>query len=320
MRTLPPYFLGDTVYCYFDTYDSAGASVTITGLAVTDIEVYKNGSMTQRASDNGFTLLDTDGIDLDASTGLHGFSIDTADNSDAGFWVAGQYCVHVNAITVDSQTVRFSFDLKLWPVTRGLCGTSVPAAAADGPAGLPVSDAGGLDLDAIFAAVDTEVAAIKAKTDNLPASPANETTLTTIVGYLDTEIAAILAAVDTEVAAIKAKTDNLPASPANETTLTTIVGYLDTEIAAILAAVDTEVAAIVTALTGSRGEPGQGAAAASASVLEKVDYLYKDWRNQVWQNATTRSLYNDAASVVDQKWTVSDDGTTFKKGEVATGP
>ena len=278
MRTLPPYFLGDTVYCYFDTYDSADASGTITGLAVTDIEIYKNGSMTQRASDNGFTLLDTDGIDLDASTGLHGFSIDTADNSDAGFWVAGQYCVHVNAITVDSQTVRFSFDLKLWPVTRGLCGTSVPAAAADGPAGLPVSDAGGLDLDAIFAAVDTEVAAIKAKTDNLPASPANETTLTTIVGYLDTEIAAILAAVDTEVAAI------------------------------------------VTALTGSRGEPGQGAAAASASVLEKVDYLYKDWRNQVWQNATTRSLYNDAASVVDQKWTVSDDGTTFKKGEVATGP
>ena len=72
---------------------------------------------------------------------------------------------------------------------------------------------------------------------------------------------------------------------------------------------------------GQRNLPmGQGAAAASASVLEKVDYLYKDWRNQVWQNATTRSLYNDAASVVDQKWTVSDDGTTFKKGEVATGP
>lgn len=39
-------------------------------------------------------------------------------------------------------------------------------------------------------------------------------TLSTISGYLDTEVAAILAAVDTEVAAIKAKTDNLPASPA----------------------------------------------------------------------------------------------------------
>ena len=33
-------------------------------------------------------------------------------------------------------------------------------------------------------------------------------TLSTIAGYIDTEVAAILAAVDTEIAAIKAKTDN----------------------------------------------------------------------------------------------------------------
>lgn len=35
------------------------------------------------------------------------------------------------------------------------------------------------EVDAIYALVDTEVAAIKAKTDNLPASPANEVTLVT---------------------------------------------------------------------------------------------------------------------------------------------
>lgn len=58
-------------------------------------------------------------------------------------------------------------------------------------------------VDTVAGYVDTEVAAIKAKTDNLPASPANEATLTTIAGY-----------VDTEVAAIKAKTDLIPASPA----------------------------------------------------------------------------------------------------------
>ena len=80
-------------------------------------------------------------------------------------------------------------------------------------------------LDTIDDFLDTEVAAIKAKTDNLPADPADASdiaasfssiasTLTTIAGYIDTEVAAILAAVDTEVAAIKAKTDNLPASPA----------------------------------------------------------------------------------------------------------
>jgi len=80
-------------------------------------------------------------------------------------------------------------------------------------------------LGAIDDFLDTEVAAIKAKTDNLPADPADASdiaasfssvasTLSTIAGYLDTEVAAILAAVDTEVGAIKAKTDNLPASPA----------------------------------------------------------------------------------------------------------
>jgi len=63
--------------------------------------------------------------------------------------------------------------------------------------------------------------------------------LTTIAGYLDTEVAAILAAVDTEVAAIKLKTDNLPVDPADasevaaliataQASLTTIAGYTDT--------------------------------------------------------------------------------------------
>jgi hypothetical protein len=125
MFTMPPVFnAGDTIYFPFDTYDSNGASVTISGLAVTDIEVYKNGSVTQRSSDNGYALLDTDGIDFDGSTGLHGFSIDTSDNSDASFWVnGGQYWVHVNAITCDSQTIKLTYFLTLGyllrPVTAG---------------------------------------------------------------------------------------------------------------------------------------------------------------------------------------------------------
>ncbi len=125
LRALPAgYNAGDTVYCYFPAYDSNGASVTITGLAVTDIEVYKNGSTTQRASDNGYSLLDTDGIDFDSSTGLHGFSVDTSDNSDSGFWVDGShYIIWVDAVTIDSQTVRFGFELRLGvllrPVTAG---------------------------------------------------------------------------------------------------------------------------------------------------------------------------------------------------------
>lgn len=100
---------GETLYFPFETFDGGtGASITMTGLAVTDIEVYKNGGVTQRSSDSGFTLLDTDGTDFDTITGIHGFSIDLADNTDAGFYSAGAfYMVVVSTVTVDAQTVSF---------------------------------------------------------------------------------------------------------------------------------------------------------------------------------------------------------------------
>jgi len=101
---------GTTLYIPFQTFDSndPSASVTLTGLATTDIEVYKNGSVTQRASDAGYALLDTDGIDFDSTTGIHGFSIDLADNTTAGFYSSGaQYWVVVASVTVDAATVNF---------------------------------------------------------------------------------------------------------------------------------------------------------------------------------------------------------------------
>lgn len=101
---------GSTIYIPFNTFDSndPSASVTISGLATTDIEVYKNGSTAQRASDSGYALLDTDGIDFDSTTGIHGISIDLSDNTTAGFYAAGgQYWVVISSITVDAATVNF---------------------------------------------------------------------------------------------------------------------------------------------------------------------------------------------------------------------
>ena len=105
-----------TIYIPFDTFDGGtGASLTMTGLAVGDILVYKDGGMTQRASTSGFTLLDTDGIDIDLLTGIHGVSINLADDTTAGFWAAGsKYFVVISTITVDAQTVSFvaaTFDI-----------------------------------------------------------------------------------------------------------------------------------------------------------------------------------------------------------------
>ena len=62
--------------------------------------------------------------------------------------------------------------------------------------------------------IDTDVAAIKAKTDNLPADPADASDVAAAFSTVNSTLATLAAYVDTEVAAIKAKTDNLPAAPA----------------------------------------------------------------------------------------------------------
>jgi len=76
----------------------------------------------------------------------------------------------------------------------------------------------------------------------------------------------------------------------------------------------------VALIETTRAEPGQGLPASTTSVFEKIDYLYKAWRNKSDQTSTLYQLYADDATTVDQKATVSDDATTFTKGEIATGP
>ena len=101
---------GSTIQIPFNTFDSndPSASVAIAALVAGDIEVYKDGSVTQRASDSGYTLLDTDGIDFDGHVGIGGFSIDLADNDTAGFWASGsRYFVVLGPVTVDAAVVNF---------------------------------------------------------------------------------------------------------------------------------------------------------------------------------------------------------------------
>jgi hypothetical protein len=106
-----------------------------------------------------------------------------------------------------------------------------------------------LATQAALDAVDTVADAIKAKTDNLPADPADASDIAGRFTTLDTNLATVAGYLDTEIGAIKAKTDNLPADPADasdiagrfttlETNLATVAGYLDTEIGAIKAKTD----------------------------------------------------------------------------------
>jgi hypothetical protein len=266
---------GDVLPIMFSTYDGGtGASLTMSGLAVTDIEIYKDGSVTQRSSDAGYTLLDTDGIDFDGLTGIHGFSIDTGDNTDAGFYTVGAWFhVVVSAVTVDAQTVSFiaaafrlmpaesvagkpKVDVDAWLGTAAATPTVAGVPEVDvthfgGSAGTFASGRPEANVNSIAAnAVNASALATDAVTE-IQSGLATAAALDTVDNFLDTEVAAILAAVDTEVAAIKAVTDLLPDAGAL-TSLATQASINDlptnAELATALGTADDAVLAAIAAL------------------------------------------------------------------------
>lgn len=274
---------GDVLPIFFNTFDKDdGSSITMTGLAVTDIEIYKDGSVTQRASDAGYTLLDTDGIDFDGLTGIHGFSIDTGDNTDSGFYTVGAWFhVVVSAVTVDAVAISFiAAAFRLMPAESvagkpkvdtdtfgGSAGTfssgrpevntthaagtawgsgAITAAsiasdaitnakiAADAIGSSEIADgaitAAKIGADAITNAkiadnaiaveniADNAITAAKIAADAIGASELAADAVTEIQSGLATasSLSTVAGYIDTEVAAIKAKTDSLTFTVANQ--------------------------------------------------------------------------------------------------------
>jgi hypothetical protein len=88
----------------FDSFAATGASSATSSFVNTDIQIYKDGGTTQRASAAGIAV----STSFDGLVGLQLVTIDLSDNTDAGFYASGhEYQVAVADITIDSQTVRF---------------------------------------------------------------------------------------------------------------------------------------------------------------------------------------------------------------------
>lgn len=176
-------YLGDyeadqPVYFAWNTNDSDGASIT----RATDgtISVYKDNSDGSSFDATQVTTGVTNDEDFDSLTGVHTCCITT---TDAWYETGHDYIVVLSGSTIDGQTVNAvlaHFSIENRAAKKDL------ANATDG-------------LGALKSLID----AIKAKTDNLPADPAD-----------DSDIDSQLSTIDSVVDAIKAKTDNLPASPA----------------------------------------------------------------------------------------------------------
>lgn len=201
----------------------------------------------------------------DGTSGSYKYALAQADTNGNNISIivtaTGAIPVCVNFVTTaanPTDSVRFGL-------------TALPNAAADGAGGLPISDAGGLDMDSIktdTAAIlvdtgttldaripaalvggrmDASVGAMAANVMTAAAAAADLTTelqsglataasLATVAGYIDTEIGTII----TDVAAVKVDTAAILTDTGTDlpATLATIAGYLDTEVAAIKAKTD----------------------------------------------------------------------------------
>ena len=103
---------------------------------------------------------------------------------------------------------------------------------------------------------------------------------------------------------------------ANYAQASTVIGVA--QASAIAAVVNAQVLDVLNVDTFA--EPGQEAPAATTTIIKKLGYIFKFARNKLTATSTTVSIFADDAATVDQKSTVSDDGTTFTRGEIGTGP
>ena len=100
--------------------------------------------------------------------------------------------------------------------TGGVSAAAIADAVCDELlAGHTTAGSVGKALSDVLAAVDTEIAAIKAKTDNLPVDPADASDIAASFTSIASTLSTIAGYIDTEVAAIKAKTDKLTFDASN---------------------------------------------------------------------------------------------------------
>ena len=163
----------------------------------------------------------------------------------------GYMDVNVKAVSEDTAAAdNLESACDNYSVTRGLSGTALPAAAADASGGLPISDAGGLDLDAQLAntneitvarmgaltdwinggRLDNILDAIQADTNELQVDWTNGGRLDLILDSIKVDTGSL----ETDVTAILADTNELQADWHNGGRLDLILDSIDADAAAIL--------------------------------------------------------------------------------------
>ena len=302
MMYLGNYAVGATIDFLWSSNDGSGASIT-RGTNGT-ISVYKGNGTTQS------TAGVTDDEDFDSLTGIHHVRITTG--SDGSFYAGGNdFAVVLSGATIDGKAVNavlahFSLQNRYPAVADVQSGLATAAAVQT--------------VDDLVDDLETRLTATRAGyLDNLSGGAvATASALSTVAGY-----------VDTEVAAIKAKTDLIPASPAAVGSAMTLAAdavnstsLAASAVAEIQAGLSTLTAGDVNAqmvdvlVTDTYGEPGS-VPAATSSLKDKINWLFILARNKRTTTATADQVRNDGDSADVGSAVLSDDGSTFTRGEYA---
>jgi hypothetical protein len=195
----------------------------------------------------------------------------------------------------------------------------------------------GTTIPATIANVQSDVSSVL--TDTGTTIPATITTLdgkadniqSDVSGILTdtgTTIPATITSVQSDVSAILIDTSTTldAAVSAVQSGVTDILTDTGTTLPATLTAIQSDVtsAAINAQMsdvinTDTLTLPGQEAPTATPTISKAIGYMYKRLRNKHTQTSSMTRLYADDEATVDQTWAVSDDGTTFTKGEAASG-
>ena len=266
MMYLGNYAAGATIDFLWSSNDGSGASIT-RGTNGT-ISVYKGNGTTQS------TAGVTDDEDFDSLTGIHHVRITTG--SDGSFYAGGNdFAVVLSGATIDGKAVN--------AVLAHFSLQNRYPAVADVQSGLATSSA----LSTVAGYVDTEVAAIKAKTDLIPASPAAVGSAMTLA----TNAVNAAALASDAVAEIQSGLSTLTAGDVNAQVVDVLV-------------------------TDTYGEPGS-VPGATSSLKDKIGWVFMLARNKRMTTATADKVRNDGDSADVGSATLSDDGSTFTRGEYA---
>ncbi len=170
-------------------------------------------------------------------------------------------------------------------------------------------------VDAIDDFLDTEIAAIKAKTDNLPADPADASEIAASFASVNNDLAAIAGYIDTEVGAIKAKTDNLPSDPADASEIAASFVTVNSKLDAIDDFIDAEVAAIKAKTDNIPAEP---AAVSDIPTAQTIAETVLNANLATGADTNERSLRNAARAAINKAAISGGILTVFKEDGTTT--